>query len=885
MVIHWLGNKRPKKGGVTWGIPWKRGALTRDELVKIEGENGEDITVQSWITAYWPDGSVKWTAHAASFSDTPPQRLYAYKTVGPGPLVSPDVDGFMSVEQTDDCIDVDTGMITCRISKKGSDIIKYIRRGDVTVCTGAKLVCIRESRSIASGLRVRAEEDFESQIVESEIESQGPRRCVIRIRGRHINKGNAATGIYRGWLPFDMRLYFYAGQESIRFVYTFFYDGNPYADFIKGIGMTFSVPMAGPLYNRYVRFSGDSGLFCESPKNLMNKMTYGKYEDLYRMQIEGKPVSLDPEQDSRFLAMVDDSAVWDCFKLVQYSSDNYAIFKRTNEHCSFVEATRGNRSGGLACVGHEKGGVAVGVEDFWQKYPSSLETLGVVSDIARLTLWFWPPDCEAMDLRHYDTSTHVLSSYEGFDELRSTPYGIANTSEFALYCFDGMPGNHMLVEIAAECASPPLLVCEPEYYRKTGVFGEWSLVDRSTPQRAFIEDQLDALVKFYKGEIERRKWYGFWNYGDVMHSYDKVRHTWRYDIGGYAWQNTELVPNMWLWYMFLRSGREDVFRMAEAMTRHTSEVDVYHFGEYAGLGSRHNVLHWGCGCKEARISMAGLHRYYYYLTADERVGDVMDEVKEVDYTVGNLDPMRAYYPPDPRFKTHVRIGPDVMAFCSNWFTRWERYEDEVYKAKLFKCLDFLKSHPYALVSGGVYGYDPDKTQLHDFKLSGGDPFMFCFGSQFIWVEIAQAIGDSVLDNMIMDMGQFYSSFMEKKDEKLAEWGVPNRGFDMSVYSSGLAAYAASRRGIKGLAEEVWRTLLMDGEKSWVRLPVESEEVTSLITCVKPVTEIPWISTNAVSQWALNVIMSMGLIGDTVPKGIHELLKKRQSRLGGGASDR
>jgi len=64
-------------------------------------------------------------------------------------------------------------------------------------------------------------------------------------------------------------------------------------------------------------------------------------------------------------------------------------------------------------------------------------------------------------------------------------------------------------------------------------------------------------VNFYKGEIERRRWYGFWNYGDVMHSYDKVRHTWRYDIGGYAWQNTELVPNMWLWYMFLRSGREE----------------------------------------------------------------------------------------------------------------------------------------------------------------------------------------------------------------------------------------------------------------------------------------------------------------------------------------
>ena len=45
--------------------------------------------------------------------------------------------------------------------------------------------------------------------------------------------------------------------------------------------------------------------------------------------------------------------------------------------------------------------------------------------------------------------------------------------------------------------------------------------------------------------------------------------------------------------IFLRTGRADIWRMAEAMTRHTAEVDVYHIGPNAGLGSRHNVSHWG----------------------------------------------------------------------------------------------------------------------------------------------------------------------------------------------------------------------------------------------------------------------------------------------------
>ena len=77
-------------------------------------------------------------------------------------------------------------------------------------------------------------------------------------------------------------------------------------------------------------------------------------------------------------------------------------------------------------------------------------------------------------------------------------------------------------------------------------------------------------------------------------------------LGGYAWDNTELATPDWLWYSFLRTGDKDLWRMAEAMTRHNSEVDTYHIGDMAGLGTRHNVSHWGCGAKEARISQADI---------------------------------------------------------------------------------------------------------------------------------------------------------------------------------------------------------------------------------------------------------------------------------------
>jgi hypothetical protein len=182
------------------------------------------------------------------------------------------------------------------------------------------------------------------------------------------------------------------------------------------------------------------------------------------------------------------------------------------------------------------------------------------------------------------------------------------------------PGKSRIADYARTGSKIPQLICSPEYLHAKRAFGVWSLPSRKDGKIADFEKRLDDYIEYYKHAIDEHGWYGFWNYGDVMHAYDPVRHEWRYDVGGYAWDNTELASNMWLWYNFLRSGRSDIWDMAVAMTRHTSEVDVYHLGEYAGLGSRHNVSHWGCGCKQVRIAQSAWHRFFYYLTGDERTG-------------------------------------------------------------------------------------------------------------------------------------------------------------------------------------------------------------------------------------------------------------------------
>ncbi|WP_411830287.1 exo-rhamnogalacturonan lyase family protein [Paenibacillus alba] len=848
IALRWLTKEAAMPVGVTWGIPWREGELQREEPLRLNSLDGNQaIPLQSWPTAFWPDGSVKWSAHAAANLQGAADGYSVDKGKGPAS------EHRVVVTETDDTITLNTGIVICTLGKRGQ-LLRSITRHGAEICSGGDLICLKENVSDVSGIRTVREEAFESRIYQAVIEQQGPVRAVVKLDGRQ----RAMEGT-REWLPFSLRLYVYAGMDSIRLVHTFHYDGNPHEDSLQGLGIRFIVPMRGAHYNRHVRFAGDRGCFSESPKTLHTRRTKGKYRELFERQTRGEAVSFDAQEDAYFLGLLDDSATWGSFKLVQDSSEHYRLWKRTQAGCSWVKIADGRRAGGLGYVGGEGGGLAAGLRNFWQKHPSGFEVHGTAETEAAFTVWFWSPDGGPMDLRHYDTQTHVESSYEGAEELRATPYGIANTSEMTLWCTKETPDDDLLRCMQEQSQSPSLLVCEPAYYHRSRAFGYWSLPDRSSAIKQQLENRLDGIITFYQEETEQRKWYGFWDYGDYMHSYDPVRHVWNYDLGGCAWQNTELAPNMWLWTQFLRTGRADIFRMAEAMTRHTSEVDVYHFGEYAGLGSRHNVVHWGCGCKEARIAMAGLHRYYYYLTVDERLGDMMNEVRDSDYTTVNIDPMRAYFPKDEH-PTHVRVGPDWAAFSSNWMTRWERFEDTAYRDKILVGIASIKRAKYRLISGPTYGYDPKTGVLSPMGDDNwGRHLAISMGAPQVWFELAAMLKDQEWEDMLAEFGVYYNLSQEDKD-KLTNGSINTNHFEHPVLSAAIAAYGAYYRKDEETARTCWSILLANPFAL-----VDLQKEAALVTHIDTLKEIDWINTNEAAQWSLNTMIALEFIADFLPE--------------------
>lgn len=888
--LNWLGGTpAPAPTGVSWGVPWPRGAVPQAQTFALTTADGRVLPVQSWPLAYWPDGSLKWSG----FATVATPDLTGPFTVSAAPAKAAGAGGAMlRVRRSDTGVEVDTGKLKARVTLWGPNLIDSLTVDGREVARHGRLVCILQDGPSGAADETPRREKFSGKINAVTVEQGGPVRAVLKVEGVH----KAVAGS-REWLPFIVRLYFYAGQESVRLVHTIIYDGDDQKDFIRGLGLEFGVPLREEIHNRHVRFSGEGdGLWAEPIQPAVGRgnaivsypNTGGGSGNVYPDQLAGKRLPNKAELSERSQGWLADWAVWDSFKLVQPNADGFSVVKRTNPQSAWIPCGAGRRASGLVFVGDVSGGLGVSVKNFWQSHPASLEVAHATTNEASLRVWLWSPDADAMDMRHYDTRAHgLIAVYEDVQPGLSTPLGVARTSELTLFPGAAVPTRAETVQQAQLGARLPVIAATPHYLHSVRALGLWSLPDKSTPFKRAVEEQLESTIAFYQKHIEQQRWYGFWDFGDVMHSYDRERHVWNYDLGGMAWDNTELGTDMWLWLSFLRTGRADIFRMAEAMTRHTSEVDCYHLGKLAGLGSRHNVRHWGCGAKEARISMAHLKRYYYYLTTDERTGDLMREVANADWTTLDFDPMRLAQPiteAEKKYPARLRAGPDWFAFAGNWATEWERTGDTKWRDKIIAGVESLYAMPYWLKSGRnlVYGYDPKTNKLFQVSdavgtynlstIQGGSQVIFELNEFFdhpgwhkMWLQYCR-LGNAPADVLRKDK----ETGNEGDDGRyLGEQGANSQG------TPRLAAYAYWKTKNAAFARPAVASLLRFGGGAVVTTRVEGPLV------LNPVDEAARISTNGAAQSGLSAIEILELCKDQLPTEVPPPEALPVRRGGGG----
>jgi hypothetical protein len=850
--VRWLDDRQSSVSqGVTWGSPWPRGKLRQATHFALRGTDDRTHPVHSWPLAYWPDGSLKFTAHAL-----PPGQ------VGDGPFElittrgAPKFPAALRVVEDGDGIQIDTGVFACRFARSGSNVIGSVTREGRVALRNGRLVVLRQDRAAGADAAQVSQQKFESLVEKVSIEQQGPARAVVKVEGRH------AEG-ERRWLPFTLRFYFYAGGDALRVMHTIVFDGDESRDFIRGIGLRFDAPVSDELYDRHLRFAGEAdGVFGEAVRGLTG-LRRDPGAPARKAQVEGAAVPAITPVVQNLLQYIPAFGDW---TLLQPNADSFTIRKRTADGHAWLDSARGSRASGLGYFGGPKGGVAFGIRNFWQSHPAQLDVRAAHTESATITMWLWAPEATPMDLRFYhdglgmDTYEKQYKggleiTYEDYEPGFGTPMGVARTSEMMLWILPATPTRARFAELAQALREPAMIVPTPQSTVDAGVFGHALSLPSQTPaEHAGLEKQLDWMFDFYRGQQDQRGWYGFWNYGDVMHTYDFDRHEWRYDVGGFAWDNSELATDVWLWMYYLRTGRADAFRFAEAMTRHTGEVDVHHLGRFAPLGSRHNVQHWGCSAKQLRISTVLNRRFYYFLTADERISDLMREQLEAARTLRTVPPGRKLADAASRAgidaqgdHAHLGFGTDWGAIASAWLTEWERTRDSKYRDRLVNGMKTIGAQPRGFFTGSARldlntgAFDiaqDDKVSVSHLSAA--------FGLPETCAELIELLEVPEFERAWLQYCELYNA---PADSQKAALGQELRGNGLQQGHARLTAYAARRRKDPQLAARAWREFGVGQMGYGPRQEFTSRRIQGP-DVLHPVDEGPGISTNSSAQWGL-----------------------------------
>lgn len=579
------------------GVPLPRGAAAGDSTFRVLDASGAPVAAQVNTLAWWPDGSLKWVLVLVTTPlEEGDRRRFTLEVMGPGVVTA---GRRIEVLDTEDSIKVSTGVVRFVVPKRGSAVFQSLELlgADISVptlaATHAGTLFAELERRRPDGLAVTSfEAGWGPGDGRAVLEESGSERVVIRIEGVHRSVDGET------FAPFTLRLYASAGSSTVRFVHFFTFDADPDVDALRAIGFRMSVGLGGVSRGR---LAGEFGT---------------------GQRIDHVPDSNRP--------------AWQRARLSQVSSGSYLIRKWTDpERHSAVLMEEGERSQGWGALQGEAATLTLGLRNFWQEYPKAIE---VDVGARRLVAYFYDSYGGVLDLRRYSDRTHAElyeTSSSGPEPAPVEPESdwsgritnadlgarhIGKTSEFFVDLAAGAdlrrPGA-----VAWHVQSPPRLTPGVAWIARCRVFGDYVTAEDSPLGTAGAA--LLAAATFLREEQEHRRWYSFLDYGDMVHSFDPARDVWCRDEGGYAWNNNEHCIAEGLWTAYLYSGDPRTFRLAEAMTRHVGDVDMYHGGPLAGNGTRHNVNHYGCVAKKRRMTLPENKRIHYFLTGDEHTRDLI----------------------------------------------------------------------------------------------------------------------------------------------------------------------------------------------------------------------------------------------------------------------
>lgn len=532
-IVEPAGVNRPH-WPVTCGVPFPKGLVQGLDQLRLLGPDGRALPAQWAELGHWQeDGSLRGVAcsFVADFQ-AGEKRVFTVTYVGGGPPLEPKSPVTVS-ESEAGCV-IANGVLQILVRKKPFrliDQLAYDADGDGRF-TDAEVILKEMSATVANaaaGTFGMAESMPELQVVE-----RGPVRAVLRAKGKFAS--GAGT-----FFSYDLTLTVYAGSPLIllshRIINT---EGQPEKGYtfpptpIQDVEVAFRLagPAQGityPVGREYPTVKGALRI-AQVSDSQMSVRTDGEEEPV------GSPTAAGPAAPpipGRFAGWLD--------------------------------------------IGLPQASLAVGIEDFWQRYPKAM-TLAA-DGVLRLEL--------------------IPGLYGDFAQ------GMAATHNIFLLCHPSKEGVSRARDFG-ECLGRPLLWTNPEWFSASGILGS----PFGTQPTFGYNEMVGRLCEIALRQREALHIYGLKNFGCWIYSGDT----------GYGQNQYNTVLSLLL--QFLRTGDYGYFQTAREHFYHLADVDTCHYATHDWdklmLGGKHCYAqdHTTSAMSPANAEGAWDSLVYYYLTAD-----------------------------------------------------------------------------------------------------------------------------------------------------------------------------------------------------------------------------------------------------------------------------
>lgn len=635
-LINLRVDKASEGAPLTMGIPFAQGDLLSPDHVRVLDKAGNEIASQTTLVTTWAplDYSVKWL-WVFFFSTGDTEYMIEYGPEIRKMAITGDCIKIRNAQRKGQTSYVDTGPLRFSIRKRDGGFIDNVQF-DVDRDGFDKSDTIATSDAGRGSFLDLLDElgiDSSRAAVHRTVRERGsgPLHTIMRLEGTYTygREDNRDS-------PFVIRIHLYAGKSYIRVLHTLTYTGIPDKH----------SPVPGEHAN--IALSGDVEIIDDS-----QTIDSGWMQANDQIAATGLSLTYNLADDADYYCAFKEGAWYAPKKSRYYSSglkaDNLVSLFQTGPKPDRIppvpnsggekriggfkasiridEDTKESmeRADGWADISDDRWGIGIGIRNFIEEYPKEI----VFDQRSHEAIaYFWSPAGGPLNL-----SRSSLRRDQGM--ISNFAEGITKTSELVFYFHKKAVSRDELKSTMDYFLDPPVAHAEAKTYSESEVFGKFA--PRSSGGEEF-ERSLEYKFDWQIFNQHWEPWYGMLDFGDQKNMY--FRDDW------YRWQNNEPAIDFMYWLQFMRTGHSKYYFAAEAMSRHTMDVDNIHwpadppyYGDtnesldywkhemkksvaspYLGIGRRHANQHWSATLS-AHVWIKGWLASYY-LTGYHRGLDI-----------------------------------------------------------------------------------------------------------------------------------------------------------------------------------------------------------------------------------------------------------------------